>query len=136
MSAMDTEARTILRNAVGAMNSLIVHLNAHPETFPAATRGRMVEADYLLNSAADDVSDFVGNFPAPDPDDLIIEDDGGVWVLYFTDHGTISAAEDELRSTTYWVDEPSEVGSALIYGALEADRRKAVKNHLAAIQAF
>lgn len=66
----DTEARGILRTAVGAMNDLIVWLIDHPDTFPEATRKRMIEADRLLNSAADDVADLAGAFPAPtlDPD--------------------------------------------------------------------
>lgn len=61
----DDEARSILRKAIGACNDLIVHLIAHPDTFPIATRERMIEADYLLNSASDDVADFVGAFRAP-----------------------------------------------------------------------
>ena len=64
-NTLDNEARTILGDAIIACNNLIVHLNQHPDTFPQATRQRMIEADYLLNSAAADVADFVGSFPAP-----------------------------------------------------------------------
>ena len=61
----DNEARTILGEAIAACNALIIHLNRHPDTFPAGVRQAMIEADYLLNSAASDVADFVGSFPAP-----------------------------------------------------------------------
>jgi len=65
MTTPDNEARTILGEAIIACNALIIHLNNHPDTFPAATRQRMIEADYLLNSASTDVADFVGEFHAP-----------------------------------------------------------------------
>lgn len=59
-------------------------------------------------------------FPAPDPDDLIIEDDD-VYVVYFTDEGTTSALEVE--SVTYDPREPDERRQALLAGGREAMRR-------------
>lgn len=61
----DDEARTILAEAIAACNNLIIHLNTHPDTFPAGIRQAMIEADWMLNSAACDVADLVGEFPPP-----------------------------------------------------------------------
>lgn len=65
----DNEARTILAEAIRACNNLIIHLNSHPGTFSAGIRQAMIEADWMLNSAASDVADFVGEFPPPTPEE-------------------------------------------------------------------
>jgi hypothetical protein len=61
----DNEARTILAEAVGAMNNLILYLNNNPDIFPEGVRQAFIEADWMINSAASDVADFVGEYPAP-----------------------------------------------------------------------
>lgn len=63
---------------------------------------------------------------APHPDNLIIEDDAGVVIVYFTDEGTISAPEMSLglESVTYRADDPDEMRQALLEGGREAARRR------------
>lgn len=51
------EAETVcrLKAAIGAMNALVIHLNAHPDTVPATVKSRVVEADFMLNTAEDHI---------------------------------------------------------------------------------
>lgn len=64
---------------------------------------------------------MIVTFSAPDPEDLIIEDDVENFVVYFTDEGTISALE--IESVTYDSREPDERRQALREGGREALRR-------------
>lgn len=49
------EAMTVVKTkaAIAAMNDLVIHLVDHPNILPEAVKVRILEADYLLNSAED-----------------------------------------------------------------------------------
>jgi hypothetical protein len=51
------EAVTVvhLKEAIRAMNNLVIHLNRHQDIMPAVVRQRIIEADYMLNSAEDHI---------------------------------------------------------------------------------
>lgn len=57
ISLTHDEAITVvkIKAAIGAMNDLVRHITDHPGTIPSATEQRIIEADYMLNSAEDTV---------------------------------------------------------------------------------
>jgi hypothetical protein len=43
----------LTKDAIRAMNDLVIYVNDHPHLLPAGMVERIIEADYLLNSSED-----------------------------------------------------------------------------------
>lgn len=53
LSHAEADLVTKTKAAIAAMNDLVIHLTSHPDVLPDRVRGRIVYADYMLNSAED-----------------------------------------------------------------------------------